>query len=70
MCEACHGIGEMLVDHEGRPVTRLRDAVTMVPCPDCGGSGIASCRDAAGAAQPEPSEPITRVTNGEGDDRA
>lgn len=46
-CEGCHGIGEVLVDRDGRPVTRLRDAFTMIPCPSCGNSGIASCCEGA-----------------------
>ena len=42
-CETCFGIGETLIDREGQPVNRLRDAAMMIPCPDCGGSGLAHC---------------------------
>lgn len=44
-CETCFGIGEVLIDGAGKPVSRLRDATTMIPCPECGGSGIAHCCD-------------------------
>lgn len=44
-CETCHGIGEVLIDRAGRVVLRLRDAMMMIPCPDCGGSRIAHCCD-------------------------
>ena len=42
-CEACFGIGEVLIDEHGVIVTRLRDAVMMVPCGVCGGCGLAHC---------------------------
>ncbi len=46
-CETCHGIGDLLVDIAMQPVTRLRDAAMMIPCPACCGTGIASCCDGA-----------------------
>lgn len=50
-CEDCHGLGEVLIgrspDGEWRIVYRLTDAVTLIPCPGCGGSGISSCCDGA-----------------------
>lgn len=42
-CEACHGIGEVLVDPLGNRVKRLRDAAMMVPCEACGGCGWSYC---------------------------
>ena len=45
ICETCIGIGEILIDGYGMPVSRLRDAIMMVPCPDCDGSGITHCCD-------------------------
>lgn len=47
-CEPCQGIGELLIDGEGNPVSRLRDAITMIPCPYCGGSGTVHCKEGAG----------------------
>lgn len=42
ICEECHGKGRywnvLLEEHR--------------PCPDCNGSGVASCCDAAGSAAP------------------
>jgi hypothetical protein len=46
-CEDCFGIGEVLIDGTGKPVMRLRDAYTMIPCPSCGGTGIQSCCEGA-----------------------
>lgn len=42
-CEYCLGIGEVLIDDAGKIVTRLRDATMMIPCPQCGGSGLDHC---------------------------
>lgn len=52
-CQACFGIGEVLIGEDGRPVRRLRDAVMMVPCPDCDGSGKQHCCE-GDCSQPEP----------------
>lgn len=43
ICENCYGIGEVLIDGACNIVSRLRDAVLMIPCPSCGGTGIQSC---------------------------
>jgi len=49
ICQDCQGTGRVMRDREGKPVERLRDAVMMIPCPSCGGCGIASCCDVAGS---------------------
>jgi len=36
-CPTCFGIGEVLIDKDGRPVSRLRDATTMITCPESEG---------------------------------
>lgn len=50
-CPDCHGLGEVLIgrgpDGQWRIVHRIADALTLVPCPGCGGCGIASCCDGA-----------------------
>jgi hypothetical protein len=52
-CPFCFGIGEVLIDNEGRPVSRLRDATMMISCPECAGSGtVQCCQDHH--AEPEP----------------
>ena len=53
ICETCHGIGEVLIDRESNVVSRLRDTLMMMPCPDCIG-GHAHCCDGL-REQPEPS---------------
>ncbi len=45
ICQDCHGLGEVLIDREGKPVERLRDAVMMIPCPGCGGTRLQQKRD-------------------------
>jgi len=45
MCPDCHGTGS--VRYEWNP--RARAWITG-PCPECNGSGIASCCDTAGSA--------------------
>jgi hypothetical protein len=55
ICSSCYGIGEVLVDREGKPVSRLRDAATMITCPECGGCGIVHCCEGM-QEQPEPEE--------------
>lgn len=42
-CDTCLRTGEVLVDEHLRVVQRLRDAVMMIPCPECGGSGQTYC---------------------------
>ena len=54
-CPTCFGIGEVLIDKDGRPVSRLRDATTMITCPECEGSGTVHCCE-GDRAQPEPEE--------------
>lgn len=54
-CPTCFGIGEMLIDKDGQPVSRLRDATTMITCPACGGCGTVHCCE-GDDAQPEPEE--------------
>jgi hypothetical protein len=54
-CPTCFGIGELLIDNDGRPVSRLRDAVTMIACPECEGCGTIRCCEGE-RAQPEPEE--------------
>lgn len=50
ICERCHGTG-----HEKHLMVYFWHSWwENKPCPECGGSGIASCCDAAGSAQPEP----------------
>lgn len=49
ICERCHGIGKLTCRLAGAPYVYPR-----LPCNACQGSGIASCCDAAGSAQPEP----------------
>ena len=53
-CPTCFGIGELLVDKDGRPVSRLRDAAMMISCTECGGCGKIHCCE-GDRAQPEPS---------------
>jgi hypothetical protein len=55
-CPACFGIGEVLIDKDGQPVSRLRDAATMIECPECGGSGKIHCGEKGDGAQPEGEE--------------
>ena len=54
-CPTCFGIGEVLIDKDGQPVSRLRDAMTMIACPACGGSGKIHCSE-GDDAQPEGEE--------------
>ncbi len=54
-CPTCYGIGELLVDKDGRPVSRLRDAASMIACPECGGCGKIHCCEGE-RAQPEAEE--------------
>ena len=42
-CPTCFGIGEVLIGKDGLPASRLRDAATMIPCPECGGCGTTHC---------------------------
>jgi len=45
-CETCHGDGYVAIDREGEFVELLTDdCLATVPCPTCGGCGIASCCD-------------------------
>jgi hypothetical protein len=55
-CPVCFGIGEVLMDENGRPARRLRDGVAMVPCPnpDCNGGKTHCCE--GDCAQPEAEE--------------
>lgn len=48
ICDSCHGTGMVLIDKRGRIVSRLHDAETAVPCPECGGSGPAIAARASG----------------------
>jgi hypothetical protein len=50
-CEFCHGIGEVLVDADGRPVMRLRDGVVMIPCPVCIGGNSYCCEGECAAEE-------------------
>ena len=43
ICPTCFGIVELLIDKDGRPVSRLRDAASMIVCPECGGCGKVHC---------------------------
>jgi hypothetical protein len=54
-CPTCFGIGEVLIDKDGRPVSRLRDAATMIACPERGGCGKIHCCEGE-RAQPEAEE--------------
>ena len=54
-CPTCFGIGEVLIDKDGRPVRRLRDAANMIACPDCGGCGQVHCCE-GDRAQPDAEE--------------
>lgn len=47
ICQDCQGIGEVLIDREGKPVERLRDAVIVILCPGCAGCGSMSCCEGA-----------------------
>jgi hypothetical protein len=51
----CFGIGEVLIDKDGQPVSRLRDAATMIACPERGGRGTVHCCE-GDDAQPEGEE--------------
>jgi hypothetical protein len=51
ICEACHGSGTTTVRKLPRHLLPPR------PCAECGGTGITSCCDAAGSAQPVPAWP-------------
>jgi hypothetical protein len=42
-CPTCFGIGELLIDEDGKAVSRLRDAVKMISCLECGGCGKIHC---------------------------
>jgi len=52
-CETCEGVGEVLIDRDCNIVQRVADAVMMIPCPNCGGSGWDYCCDGERAADPE-----------------
>ena len=54
-CPTCFGIGELLIDKDGRTVSRLRDAASMIVCPECGGCGKVHCCEGE-RAQPEGEE--------------
>lgn len=58
-CPTCFGIGEVLIDKDGRPVSRLRDAATMIACTECGGCGKIHCCE-GDRAQPEVEESSKR----------
>ena len=55
-CEYCHGLGEVLVNARGQRVA-LKDAVLLVFCPVCGGSGWDYCCGGEHATAPHPEEP-------------
>lgn len=59
ICPDCHGQGSTFLLPAGVNAFEMRlpaltNAMRRIPCRTCGGSGIASCCDAAGSAQPEP----------------
>jgi hypothetical protein len=54
ICEACRGSGVM---PELLARTLGADLWRNIPCPECNGSAITSCCDAAGSAQPVPAWP-------------
>lgn len=59
ICPECHGTGCIFSLPAGVNAFEMRlpalaNAMQRVPCRACGGSGVASCCDAAGSAQPEP----------------
>jgi hypothetical protein len=57
-CPTCCGLGEVLIDRAGNIVHRLAEAVLLVPCPGCGGSGVGYCCDGLTACNdaPEPED--------------
>lgn len=58
ICERCLGTGKAFIGEPPIPRHNLAAFLAKLnePCPDCGGSGTASCCDAAGSAQPEPED--------------
>lgn len=66
ICDSCHGTGMALIDKRGRIVSRLHDAETAVPCPECGGSGRSHCCEgerpgnAAGTRIYKPRNPVCK----------
>jgi hypothetical protein len=45
-CETCQGEGSVSIGRDGKiGPWWLPDAEKVVPCPDCGGCGIAHCCD-------------------------
>jgi RecJ-like exonuclease len=58
ICPTCNGKGWRLRIPPLRPGTVIHENdypldQKIAPCPECGGSGIVSCCDAAGSCQPE-----------------
>jgi DnaJ-class molecular chaperone len=51
ICEACRGSGRIV-----NPAPHIGPRM-LLPCPECNGTGITSCCDAAGSAQPVPAWP-------------
>jgi hypothetical protein len=60
ICETCRWSGRPGFVRSAAAASRdHRDACDLVPCPDCGGQGIAHCCDGI-CEQPEQSAPATR----------
>lgn len=48
ICPACHGTGWIIEMRRSEP-SGFRLISAEMPCPECGGAGIVSCCDTAGA---------------------